>query len=96
MVRHRVELIGSGMDGLMRSSKGQVRSGISEMSISEKRGRRAEREERRGKRSERDERRETGGERREKREERRQKQEERNQEGDGSFPDGRDGREKGW
>ena len=28
MVRHRVEWIGSGMDGLMRSSKGQVRSGI--------------------------------------------------------------------
>ena len=77
MVRHRVEWIGSGMDGLMRSSKGQVRSGICEMGSSEKRGKRAEREERRGKRAESDERRETGGERREKREERREKREER-------------------
>ena len=36
MVRHRVEWIGSGMDGLMRSSKGQVRRGMCEMSSSEK------------------------------------------------------------
>ena len=58
MVRHRVEWIGSGMDGLMRSSKGQIRSGICEMSSSERRGKRAERrekrEERREKREERD------------------------------------------
>ena len=80
MVRHRVEWIGSGMDGLMRSSKGQVRSGICEMGSSQKRGKRAEREERRGKRAERDERREKQEERIKKREERRKKREKRREE----------------
>ena len=43
MVPHRVEAVGSGSDGLMQSSKLQVRTAIGEMSSSERRGKRAER-----------------------------------------------------
>ena len=61
---HKFEGIGSGMNGLLKTSKSQMRSAIWQMNSSESRGKRAEIEERRGKRAERDERRETGGERR--------------------------------
>ena len=47
MVPQRVEAVGSGADGLMQSSKLQVRRAIWEMSSSERRGNKAEREERR-------------------------------------------------
>ena len=49
---HKFEGIGSGMDGLQKTSKSQMRSAIWEMSSSESRGKRAEIEERRGKQAE--------------------------------------------
>ena len=54
MVPQRVEAVGSGFDGLMQSSKWQVRRTIREMSSSERRGKRAERREKREERDKHD------------------------------------------
>ena len=73
MEPQRVEAVGGDVDGLMQISKGQVRSATWEMSSSEKRGNRGEREKREERRDKREARREKREERREKREERREK-----------------------